>query len=213
MQSWLVELQNSCSYWHEEQPLKVHALLASGKHSNGYINLREFSKENPARIRDIVFDFYLRHKAELLEVFKIHGIDYIHGPAMGGLIPAFELANLLEVGFIYTEKQEIITPDKKTTRMVCNFDDLENKHVLLMEDVISTGSTNAKSVTALIGKGAKIVGPLCTLINRSGKTELSGQKILSLIEIQFDIYNEESCPWCKTGSKVVKPKLLWKTFS
>jgi orotate phosphoribosyltransferase len=211
---WLSELKESQSYWYEPNPQEVHALLSSSKHSNGYINLREFAKERPSRMRNLILDFYLKHEAELLHVLETSGIDYIHGPAMGGVLPAFEIANLMGVGYLYTEKQILIEVGKKTTNIVCNFDNLEDKHILLLEDVLSTGSTNAKSVVSLIEKGAQIVGPLCVLVNRTGHHTLLGQEILSLIETQFEVHEDEaSCPWCKNGSHAVTPKHLWKTFS
>jgi orotate phosphoribosyltransferase len=205
MTYWLDLLDSMGCFWFDKTPSKFHALLSQGKHSNGYINLRSVIRFHPKFLKDMVLSFYTQHEKELLRVLNEEGIDYVHGPAMGGVIPAYELALLLGVGVIYTEKQ-----DKE---MICNFDELEGKKILLTEDILTTGGTSLKSKKVLVDMGAKIVGPLCVIINRSKKESLDDQNILSLIDINIDTYEPEECPWCKSGSEPVKPKLLWKNFS
>lgn len=210
---WLLEFKTSHSYWYDPNPLKKHALLSSGKHSNGYINLREFTKQKPSMARVLFQDFYRTYKEVLNLLLEEPGIDYIHGPAMGGVLLANEIAIQTSTGYIYTEKVETIESDIKSVQMVCNFDGLEGKKILLVEDVLTTGNTNAKSVKALVEKGALIVGPLCSLVNRSGTRTLHNQEVCSLLNVFFESHEERECPWCKLGSVAVKPKLLWEDFS
>jgi len=205
MKEWLSLLESLNCFWFESSPKDFHALLSGGSHSNGYINIRNLVRYRPSVLKNMVIDFFFHHKKHLLQVFDREGIDYVHGPAMGGVIPSYELALLLKIGIIYTEKQD--------NEMICNFDELEGKNILLTEDVLTTGKTCFKSKKVLIERGANIVGPLCVLLNRSGQDFLDGQEILSLVALDIKTYAPEECPWCKSGSKPVKPKLLWKTFS
>jgi orotate phosphoribosyltransferase len=205
VKDWLSLLKTSNCFWFEENPKYFHALLSGGGHSNGYINMRNLIRYRPGVLKNMVIDLFIRNRKHLFTVLEVDGIDYVHGPAMGGVVPSYELAILLGVGSIYTEKQD--------NKMICNFDELEGKKILLTEDVLTTGGTSLKSKKVLIDVGAQIVGPLCVIFNRSKMESLDNQNILSLIDINIDTYEPEECPWCKSGSKPVKPKLLWKNFS
>ncbi|MEI8361358.1 MAG: phosphoribosyltransferase family protein [bacterium] len=76
---------------------------------------------------------------------------------------------------------------------------VRGKRVLLVEDIINTGSTIIKLKEAVEACGGIVVG-VCALCNRSGgkvtAETLGVPSLLSLMHLKMDIYPEETCPIC-----------------
>jgi len=175
-----------------------HFILTSGNHSDTYIQCARIL-ERP--------DITSRLCRQLLKPWLNQKIDVVAGPAVGGVIIAYELARIMRARAIYLERVEnqltlrrdfVINPDEK---------------VLIVEDVVTTGGS-AQEVMKVVGQyNAKPVG-IVALVNRSGQTnpfsDLSrsgtgSAKFRSLIEINPPIYSPENCPLCQKGIPAVKP--------
>ena len=80
-----------------EALLEGHFLLSSGRHSNRYCQCAKLM-QYPERAEKV-----LKVVAEKLKDVKI---DMVVGPAMGGIIVAYELGRQLGVPAIFTEREE-----------------------------------------------------------------------------------------------------------
>jgi len=70
--------------------------------------------------------------------------------------------------------------------------------VLIVEDLISSGTT-VRLLTQLVeGLGGQVIG-IGALWRRTKKTEIDGKEIFSLVSRDFPTYTIETCPLCKKG--------------
>ncbi len=168
--------------------LEGHFLLSSGKHSDGYVQCAKVLMY-PDRAEEAL--------KPAVEKLRNLDIDYVVGPAMGGIIVSYEVARQLNKPSMFTEREN----DIMTLRR--GFSIEENCKILITEDVVTTGKSSMEAIKALEGYNVEIVGIAC-LVNRSGKEELFGHKIYSSIDLDIKSYDPEECPLCKEGSEVVK---------
>ena len=120
--------------------LDGHFLLSSGRHSNRYCQC--------ARLLQ-----YPDKAAEVLEVvvdkIKDLGIDVVVGPAMGGIVAAYEVGRQLGKPAIFTEREDGVMTLRR------GFELEEGQKVIIMEDVVTTGKSSLETKKALEGYGVK----------------------------------------------------------
>lgn len=168
--------------------LDGHFLLSSGRHSARYCQC--------ARLLQ-----YPDKAAEVLEVvvekIKDLGIDVVVGPAMGGIVAAYEVGRQLGTPAIFTEREDGVMTLRR------GFELEEGQKVIIMEDVVTTGKSSLETKKALEGYGVEVIGVAC-IVNRT--KEDIGLQIYSCIELDIPSYEKEDCPLCKSGdTNVVKP--------
>jgi len=167
--------------------LKGHFLLSSGLHSDTYFQMA------------LIFQYPEYGKAvcqQLAENFKGEKIDVVIGPAIGGIIISYQLAEILGARSIFAEREN----EKMKLRR--GFKIEKGEKVLICEDVITTGGS-VKEVVELVKKeGGEIVGIGC--IVERGETEFD-YPLKSLIKVNVENYTPENCPLCKKGLPLVKP--------
>lgn len=160
--------------------LEGHFLLSSGKHSDRYIQCAKLI-ENPA---------YCEEVAEIIaENLKEAGIevDLCVGPAMGGVIISYEVARVLGVHAIFTERVD----NQMTLRR--GFEIKEGSKVIIVEDVITTGKSSFETVDVIRGYGAEVVA-LTSIVNRSGKDEINGVPVISATKINVSTWDPDDLP-------------------
>lgn len=172
-----------------EAILEGHFLLSSGKHSNGYVQCARLMMD-PAKSKKAF--------AVLADKVKDLGIDVVVGPAIGGIIPSYELASQLGVKSIFTEREDNIMTLRR------GFTLEEGQKVIISEDVVTTGKSSLETIKALEKYGVEVLGISC-LVNRSGLDEVDGYPIYSTLKLDIETYEKEECPLCKEGMEVVKP--------
>jgi orotate phosphoribosyltransferase len=69
--------------------------------------------------------------------------------------------------------------------------------VLLVEDLVSTGSTLNLLINLVEQRGAQVVGVGC--LWRRTSVELDGKPVFSLVNRDFPTYAPTECPLCKKG--------------
>src|SRR2546426_6432906 len=69
--------------------------------------------------------------------------------------------------------------------------------VLLVEDLVSTGSTLNLLINLVEQLGAQVVGVGC--LWRRTSVDLSGRPVFSLVSRDFPTYDPDACPLCKKG--------------
>jgi orotate phosphoribosyltransferase len=82
-----------------------------------------------------------------------------------------------------------------------------SEHVLLVEDVLTTGSSIELCAYAVGEKFGRILPFVGALVNRSGLSDIRGRKIVALIDHPMPTWEAHECPLCKQGSEAIRPKL------
>ena len=164
--------------------LEGHFLLASGRHSNRYLQCAKIFQDT--RYAEELC-------AALAEQFRDEKIDIVIGPAMGAVQMAYEVSRHLHCRNFFTEREE----GKMTLRR--GFGVQPGERVLLVEDVITTGGS-VKEVQALIeGMGATVVG-IGSVVNRSGGKAGFTVPYKAVIEVDVESWEPSECPLCKSGA-------------
>jgi orotate phosphoribosyltransferase len=73
----------------------------------------------------------------------------------------------------------------------------EGTKVLLVEDLVSSGTTLELLIDLVEQMGAQVVGVGC--LWRRTSVELNGKPVYSLVSRDFPTYNPEDCPLCRRG--------------
>lgn len=169
--------------------LSGHFLLSSGKHSGGYVQCAKV-----LRFPDKA-EMILKPVAEKLKEMKI---DKIVGPAMGGILVAYELGRQLGIEAIFTERTEGIMSLRR------GFELKKGDRVVISEDVLTTGKSTLETRKVLEEYGAEVIA-VAAIIDRRGEDLLGDLPVISAVSYHFSTYEKEDCPFCKEGKELVKP--------
>ena len=91
--------------------------------------------------------------------FKGHGVDLVLAPDEGALKRASEVAKVIGADFDNLEKTRL---SGEVVRMAPKNVDAKDRHVLIVDDIISTGGTIEAAANQLKILGAKSVTAVCT---------------------------------------------------
>ena len=80
---------------------------------------------------------------------------------------------------------------------------------MLCEDVLTTGGSVDLTIDAVESSGGAVMPFILVLVNRSGLTEASGKKIITLINRPMPMWIPDECPLCREGSEAIRPKDNW----
>jgi len=167
--------------------LKGHFLLSSGLHSDTYFQMA------------LVFQYPEYGKIvcqQLAENFKREKIDVVIGPAIGGIIVSYQLAEILGAKSIFAEREN----GKMKLRR--GFKIEKGEKVLICEDVITTGGSVKEVITMVEKEGGEIVGIGC--IVERGMVEFK-YPLKALIKVEVKNYPPFECPLCQKKIPLVKP--------
>lgn len=160
--------------------LEGHFLLASGRHSPKFLQsttVMQYPEDAEAL------------GAALAEKFKGLELDFVLGPAMGGVVLAHTVAKALGCRALFAEKLG------KSQMMIRDaFTVTAGERFLAVEDVITTGGSLRKAIRAAEDEGAVCVDVGC-LIDRL-QSPLAPQ---ALVTLEFPSYAPETCPLCQSG--------------
>lgn len=170
-----------------EALLEGHFLLTSGKHSNRYVQCAKVLRY-PDKAEAI-----LKPVAEKLKEMEI---DLLVGPAMGGIIVAYELGRQLGKEAIFTERVD----GKMELRR--GFEIKSGQKIVICEDVVTTAKSSLEVKSLLESMGAEVIA-LASIIDRTtGNVNID---VISSIKLEIETYDSEECPMCKQGSPYIKP--------
>jgi len=176
--------------------LSGHFKLTSGKHSNTYIN------KDSIYCKTDLFELVIRNM--IFEIaMSFNGYEVITGPAIAGAILAAPIANTIGKTFVYPEKvedQPLHGDPSKWWKMEFRrgYDKvIKDKRVLIVEDIITTGSSVEKTIKAIQECDGIPIGVMA-IWNRTGWHKLS---IKSLINEKVDSWwpQNNGCPLCIEG--------------
>jgi orotate phosphoribosyltransferase len=136
---------------------------------------------------------------ELAKPFRGQRVDAVIGPAMGGIVLAYELSRALGARGFYTERGE---DGKMTLRR--GFAISRGERVIVAEDVMTTGGSAAELIEIAEAAGAEVAG-VVALVNRGGAKRFEGRRVAFALQVELPTYTAEECPLCKKGIALVKP--------
>lgn len=125
-------------------------------------------------------------------------IDIVAGPAVGGIIPGYELARQLGARAIFAER----TDGRLQFRR--GFSIAPGERVLIAEDIVTTGLSFRETVEALKALDAEIVGGAC-IIDRSAGRAAVGCELVALASVDFPDYAPDDLPDALKAIEPVKP--------
>ncbi|MBQ4441841.1 MAG: orotate phosphoribosyltransferase [Bacteroidales bacterium] len=170
-----------------EALLEGHFLLSSGRHSDRYCQCAKLL-QYPDRAERVI--------AEITRQVRDLPIDMVVGPAMGGIIVAYELGRQLGVPAIFTERVDNVMTLRR------GFEVKPGQKLLITEDVVTTGKSSLETIEVLKSYGAEVLGIAC-IANRS--TGELPYPVYGATKLDIQSWLPEECPLCKEGKPFVKP--------
>ncbi len=178
--------------------LTGHFLLSSGKHSSQYFQCARVL-QYPDRAAAVIACVAEKLKAEQA-AGKIE-FDCIIGPAMGGIIPAYEAGRQLGIPAFFTERDD---SGRMTLRR--GFEIRGGERVIIAEDVVTTGKSTLETADQIEEMGGIIAASFCIVDRRSEGADTFPWPFYSAVRIPAETWNTEDCPLCREGKQpVVKP--------
>ena len=171
--------------------LEGHFLLSSGKHSDRYIQCAKL----------IAHPNYCEEVAKIIaEKIKENSIkvDLCVGPAMGGIIIAYEVARALGVPAIFNERVDNLMTLRR------GFEIEEGANVIIVEDVITTGKSSFETVDVIKNHGGNVLA-LTSIVNRSKKDEINGLPIISATKLDINTWDADDLPDSLKATQAIKP--------
>lgn len=173
-----------------EAVLEGHFLLTSGRHSDRYVQCAKLFQY--ADTSEIICK-------ELADKFAGEKIDVVVGPALGGVIMAYEMGRQLGVRNIFAEREN----GNMTLRR--GFKVEKGERVLVCEDVVTTGGSVKEVIALLSDMGAEIVGVGSVVDRSNGKVDF-GVPFHAVLSMEVTSYEADNCPLCREGKiPAIKP--------
>ncbi|MDO4793753.1 MAG: orotate phosphoribosyltransferase [Filifactor alocis] len=167
--------------------LDGHFLLTSGKHSKQYVQCAKILRY-PDKAEQV-----LKPVAEKLKELNL---DLLVGPAMGGIIVAYELGRQLGLESIFTERVD----GKMELRR--GFEIKEGTRIAICEDVVTTAKSSMEVKELLESMGGKVLAIASIIDRTTGNVDID---VISAIKLEIETFEQENCPLCEAGEPYVKP--------
>jgi orotate phosphoribosyltransferase len=166
--------------------LDGHFKLTSGKHSPAYVEKMQVLQ-------------YPGHCEALCRAlagrFAGDKVDVVIGPAVGGILLAYETARHLGTRGIFLERVD----GKLTLRR--GFTVKPGERCLLVEDVVTTGRSVFELIEALKEQapGAELVGAGLLVDRSGGKVNFGLPRQEALMKLDLPVFEPADCPLCAAG--------------
>ncbi|MDX5393091.1 MAG: orotate phosphoribosyltransferase [Pseudomonadota bacterium] len=157
-----------------------HFILASGRHSPIFLQ------------KNLVFQFadrterLCRALADKI-VTQFGRPDVIVAPAVGAIIPGYEVARALGVPSIYVEREDGRFQLRRAFRIE------PGAKVVVVEDVITTGGSFREAVEPIEAAGGQVLCCAC-IVDRSGGRANVGWPLVALATVDFPSYASDEVP-------------------
>lgn len=197
---WIERLKDIGALWiHDDNSARPHALLTSGKHSNGFFN-GGLVMQDPRLLEAACYDL-------ILKISVPFRVNRVVGPAMGAITMAHEVARQLSNSNSHTRMSFVEKDERLPGRMMFKRTSvMPDERVLVVEDVLTTGGSVEATIAAVEEIGAEVLPWVLVLVNRSGLTHIGDRKILSLIQREMPTWEPDDCPLCAQDSEAIRPK-------
>lgn len=179
--------------------LTGHFLLSSGKHSSQYFQCARLL-QYPARAETVIADVARRIKAEIASGHLAP--DAVIGPAMGGIVVAYELGRQLGLPAFFTERN-----DEGIMSLRRGFEIKPGEKIIIAEDVVTTGKSTLETAEQIKAMGGEVVASICVVDRRpAGAADPFPWPLFAALRQPAVLWDESECPLCKEGkTQAVKP--------
>jgi len=176
-----------------------HFELSSGLHSGTYVQCA------------LVLQ-YPRYAEKLghalAALFSDAVIGAVVSPALGGVVIGQEVARALPepkgsagggVPAIFAERDA-----SGTMTLRRGFSIQPDQHILVIEDVWTTGGSTLETIQVVEEAGGRVVAAGALIDRSGGKIEFPVES-QALLDLPIASYDPEDCPLCREGSAAIKP--------
>lgn len=160
---------------------KGHFKLSSGRHADTYLQcalLQQYPVLNRKVMQEIAH-FILPYQPTL-----------IIGAAVGGIVAAYELANLAHARCIFAERVD---------GQLCfrrGFEILPDDRIVIVEDVVTTAKTTMELVALVQQQGYDPLA-VVSIVDRRTLSESIPYPFQSAIKVPAETWEAENCPLCE----------------
>lgn len=124
-------------------------------------------------------------------------IDYVVGPAVGGIIPAYETSRHLGAPAIWVEREDGVFKLRR-------FEIAKGARVVIIEDIVTTGLSIRETVESLKALGADVLAAGCLIDRSAGKADV-GVPLIALAEYEVPAWPADKIPPELAAIPAVKP--------
>ncbi len=174
-----------------------HFELSSGLHSGTYVQcalVLQYPRYAEQLGRALAAEFHdLR-------------VDCVASPALGGLILGHEVARATglrpdgtAVRAVFVERDA-----RGSLALRRGFEIEQGEHVLVVEDVWTTGGSTNETIRVVEEAGGRVVAAGALIDRSGGRVELP-VRAEALVELKIASYDAADCPLCRAGSAAVRP--------
>ncbi len=172
--------------------LKGHFILSSGLHSDTFLQ-KALVFQDAKRTAKLARALAAKVKEQVPG-----GIDAIVSPAVGGIVPGYEMGRAMGLPAMYVERENGVF----VLRRGFHLD--KTMRVLIVEDIVTTGLSSRECIEAVKATGAKVAAEAC-LIDRSGGKAKLGVKLIALASLKIPAWEADKLPPHLKDTPAVKP--------
>lgn len=176
-----------------------HFLLSSGKHSSQYFQCARLL-QYPDRAAEVIKIVADRIKAETTA--GTLAVDAVIGPAMGGIVVAYELGRQLGVPAFFTERN-----DEGAMALRRGFEIKPGERIVIAEDVVTTGKSTLETAERIKALGGVVVASICIVDRRpADAANPFPWPLFAALRQPAVLWDAAECALCKEGkTPAVKP--------
>jgi orotate phosphoribosyltransferase len=124
-------------------------------------------------------------------------IDCIVSPAVGGIVPGYEMARQLGIPAVWVEREEGVFRLRR-------FELPAGARVLVVEDIVTTGLSSRETIAAVRGLGVEVVGEACLIDRSAGEADV-GVPLIALARYKVPSFPADAIPPEMAAIPPVKP--------
>lgn len=186
--------------------LTGHFLLSSGKHSSQYFQCARLL-QYPDKAEKVIAGPAGRIQAEIaagrLEV------DSVIGPAMGGIVVAYELGRQLKVPAFFTERN-----DDGVMTLRRGFEIKPGERIVIAEDVVTTGKSTLETAERIREMGGVVVASICVVDRRPADAQDPFPwPLFAALRQPAVLWDASECELCREGKTPAEKPGSRKVFN